>query len=115
MRTAGMRKRLDELDELGEAVARLVEEQARKTSALARVGELVKLARQLLTVSPHQLLHGLGEWLRKQGVDLGVGQQLLGHSWGARMMRPWPVAGFYISSVKPSSFKPSSNADIARL
>jgi len=33
--TAGMRERLDEL---GEAVVRLVEEQARKTSALARVG-----------------------------------------------------------------------------
>jgi integrase len=59
-----MRKRLDEL---GEA-ARLVEEQARKTSALIWVGEL-------------------GERLRRQGVDLGVAQQLLGHARPATTMR----------------------------
>jgi integrase/recombinase XerC len=82
--TAGMRKRLDEL---GEAAARLVEEQARKTSALARVGELGELARQLRAVSPHQLRHGLGYRLRRQGVDLGVAQQLLGHARPAMTMR----------------------------
>jgi site-specific recombinase XerD len=75
------------LDELGKAAARLVEEQARKTSALTRVGELGELARQLRGVSPHQLRHGLGERLRRQGVDLGVAQQLLGQAGPATTMR----------------------------
>jgi site-specific recombinase XerD len=50
----------------------------------SRVGEL---ARQLRAVSPHQLRHGLGERLRRQGVDLGVAQQLLGHARPATTLR----------------------------
>jgi hypothetical protein len=38
-------------------------------------------------VSPHQLRHGLGERLRKQGLDLGVAQQLLGHARPATTLR----------------------------
>ncbi|GAB4200699.1 MAG: tyrosine recombinase XerC [Roseiflexaceae bacterium] len=84
MSTAAVRKGLDEL---GEAAATLVEEQARKTSSLARTGELEGLARQLRAVSPHQLRHWLGYQLRARGVDLGVVQRLLGHSRPATTLR----------------------------
>lgn len=77
MTTAGMRKRLTEL---GAAAAELVQQQARKEQRLARLGELEALARQLRAVSPHQLRHSLGYRLRRQGVDLGAIQTILGHS-----------------------------------
>ena len=77
MTTSAMRRRLIALRDA--AIAR-VEAQQQREPLLERVARLDDVATALRTCSPHELRHGLAYRLRRDGVDLGVIRQILGHA-----------------------------------